>query len=32
MVNGVIFEGNFINGACDSVGKLMYANGDIYFG
>jgi hypothetical protein len=32
MANGVIFEGEFVNGACESVGKLLYSNGDIYFG
>lgn len=32
MTNGIIFEGDFADGACSSVGKLLYSNGDIYFG
>ncbi len=32
MTSGVIFEGIFENGACSSVGKLLYPNGDIYYG
>ena len=28
----VIFEGNFDKGICSSVGKLLYPNGDIYYG
>lgn len=32
MVTGVIFEGKFENGACSSIGKLLFPNGDIYYG
>jgi hypothetical protein len=32
MTNGIIFEGDFTLGACESVGKLLYPNGDIYYG
>ena len=32
LVQGVIFEGNFTAGSCDSIGKMLYPNGDIYFG
>ena len=28
----MIFEGNFTAGSCDSIGKMLYSNGDIYFG
>jgi hypothetical protein len=30
--SGTIFEGEFTNGHCASVGKLLYPNGDCYFG
>ena len=29
---GLIFEGNFNEGICQPVGKILYPNGDIYFG
>ena len=29
---GVIFQGEFDNGYCSSIGKLLYPDGDIYFG
>ena len=32
LTTGSIFEGQFVDGVCDSVGKIMYANGDVYFG
>lgn len=31
-MNGIIFDGNFSKGFCDSAGKLMYPSGDMYFG
>jgi len=30
--SGIIFEGNFTANSCDSIGKLLYPNGDIYYG
>jgi len=32
LTTGIIFEGEFKDGYCDSVGKLMYADGNIYMG
>jgi hypothetical protein len=29
---GVVYEGNFINGVQDREGKLLFPNGDTYFG
>lgn len=29
---GLIFEGSFTYGVCAPVGKLLYPNGDIYYG
>ena len=29
---GVIFHGEFDKGLCASIGKLLYPNGDIYYG
>ncbi len=29
---GAIFQGKFNKGICASIGKLMYPNGDLYFG
>ena len=30
--NDTVFEGEFENGFCSAIGKLLYANGDMYFG
>jgi hypothetical protein len=32
IVTGLIYEGTFNKSSCDSIGKLLYASGDIYFG
>ena len=29
---GTIFEGDFKNGFCSQIGKILYPNGSIYFG
>ena len=31
-ITGLIFEGKFNKGICSRVGKLMFPNGDLYFG
>lgn len=30
--NGLIFKGEFRDGICQSLGALLYENGDIYYG
>ncbi len=32
IASGIIFEGNLNQNICESIGKLLYMSGDIYFG
>jgi hypothetical protein len=32
LASGIIFDGKFNYGCCDSIGKLRYPSGDIYVG
>ena len=30
--SGIVFQGDFNRGVCGQIGKLLYPNGDVYFG
>jgi len=30
--SGIIFEGEFTDGICASIGRLLYSDGETYFG
>ena len=32
LASGIVFKGEFFNDSYSPVGKLMYPNGDIYYG